>query len=227
MGDGTERRPTSGDPVDGWYFSGRRNLAVLLRSLARRGLDEQDPDTRVLLVGTSAGGIGWIGNLDAIGAAFPHALPDDRVKLLLDGAWLPQQPAGTALPDAARWGHHLPSCADAQRARGADPARCVYGEIWWPIAQEMGLDVLVQLSGLDRSQTPVFGVTTPEARSRWRDRTRASLQALPWVFSGGHAYHVVATDPLFFKGPPGQRLSELLDRFWAGGEPAQVFFRYE
>lgn len=227
LGGSTERQPTSGDPQQGWYFSGRRNLAVLLASLASQGLDEADPGTRVLLLGTSAGGIGLVGNLDTIAAAFPNALPQGRLKVLLDGAWLPEQPPEATLPDAARWGHHLPPCAEALTARGENPTRCVYGEVWWPFAQELGLPVLVQLSALDRTQTPVFGVDTPEARKAWRARTRASLGALPWAFSGGHAYHLVATEPLFHKGEPGATLQDLLDRFWAGGEPEQIFFGYD
>lgn len=227
LGDSIERRPTTGDPVNGWYFSGRENVRVLLEALRElEGLDDADPETRVLLLGTSAGGAGVVGNLDQWLAALPRTAAAGRLKVVLDGSWVPTLPPDVVLPDAARWGPVHPECDRDLRARGEDPRRCVYGTVWWPYVQRTGVPVLVQLSGLDRTQTPVFGVDTPEAQAVWQARVRQELGALPWVFSGGHAYHVVAIEDSFAKGADGRSLRELLDRFWTGGAPEQVFFRY-
>lgn len=226
LGDRTERRPNSADPEAGWYFSGRENVRVLLEALpALHGLDPSDPDTRVLLLGTSAGGAGVVGNLDQVATAW-SPLRDGRLKVVLDGSWIPKQPEGTPLPDADAWGPVQPACAKALEAAGHDPVECVYGPVWWPHVQ-MGFPILVQLSGLDKTQTPVFGATTAVEREAWRQRVRADLEVLPWAFSGGHAYHVVAIEPLFAKGPAGRTFRDLLDRFWSDAEPEQVFFRYD
>ncbi len=225
LGRSTERQPTTGDPERGWYFSGRENVRVLFEALRElHGLD--DARDRVLLLGTSAGGAGVVGNLDQVRAALPTAAADGRLKVVLDGSWVPPQPPDAALPDADRWGPVHEACDADLRARGEDPARCVYGPVWWPYVAATGVPVLVQLSGQDRTQAPVFGATAPEALAAWQARTRESLERLPWVFSGGHPYHVVAIEPLFSKGPDGFTFREVLDRFWAGGPPEQVFFRY-
>jgi len=227
LGDQTERRPNSASPEEGWFFSGRENVRVLLEALpALHGLDPTDPETRVLLLGTSAGGAGVVGNLDQVAAAWP-ALRDGRLKVVLDGSWIPQQPAGTPLPDADRWGPVQAACDTALTEAGRDPVDCIYGPVWWPHVEPLGFPLLVQLSGLDKTQTPVFGVTTAADRTAWKQRVRTDLEQLPWSFSGGHAYHVVAIEPLFGKGPEGRTFRDVLDRFWAGGEPERVFFRYD
>lgn len=225
LGDQTGKRPNSAS-ADGWYFNGRENVRVLLDALpALHGLDPTDPDTRVLLLGTSAGGAGVVGNLDQVATTWAP-LTDGRVKVVLDGSWIPLQPEGTPLPDADRWGPVQPACTAAFTAAGRDPVDCIYGPNWWPHVQPLGIPILVQMSGLDKSLTPVFGVTTPETRSAWQARVRRDLEQLPWAFSGGHPYHVVAIEPLFGKGPDGRTFRDVLQRFWDGGEPEKVFFRY-
>ncbi len=234
LGLSSDRRPTTGAP-EGWYFSGRRNVRALFDSLIEhQGLDGSVPDTRLLLVGTSAGGAGVVGSLDWIRERLPELATSGRLKVVLDGSWVPAPPAGVALPRANAWGPVHEACDAALRARGEDPVRCILGREWWPWVARNGVPVLVQLSGLDRSQTPVFGISGAAAEAAWQQRVRESLQPVPWVFSGGHSYHVVAFGPRFGKGPPGRRFRDVLDRFWrtapsrpgptARGE--QVFFRY-
>jgi hypothetical protein len=74
----------------------------------------------------------------------------------------------------------------------------------------------------------VFGLDTPAEQDAWRASVRASLEdaGVPWVFSGGRSYHVVAIEDLFGKGPPGSTFREVLDRFWADQPPERVFFDY-
>jgi len=216
LGRSTERRPTSGDPVRGWFFSGARNAEVLFDSLiALQGLDDDDRQTQVLFLGSSAGGAGVVAALDAVIARLPRTAADGRLKVVLDGSFVPRPPWEASLPDAARWGPIHPACPDTS---------CIYGPAWWPHVAQTGVPVLVQLSALDRTQTPVFGVKSSAQIAAWRDHTITQLRALPWVFSGGSAYHLVATDARFGKGTAGATFREVLDRFWAGAPPEQVFF---
>lgn len=163
-----------------------------------------------------------MGNLDAFVAALPRTAAAGRLKVVLDGSWVPDLPADVPLPDAARWGPVHPACDRALRARGEDPRRCVVGKVWWPYVAASGVPVLVQISGLDQTQTPVFGIDTPGEREVWRTRVREELSALPWVYSGARPYHVLADHPSFATGEPSFR--DVLDRFWAGGPPEQIFF---
>ena len=228
LGDTVERRSTTGDPELGWYFSGRENVRVLLDALARlHGLDDEDDRTRVLVVGSSAGGAGVVGNLEAFRAALPRTAAAGRLKIVLDGSWVPDLPEDQPLPDAARWGPVHPGCDRDLRARGLDPRRCVVGKIWWPYVAATGVPVLVQISGVDQTQAPVFGIDTPEERQTWRARVRAELSALPWVYSGATAYHVVAAHESFASAGDGApSFREVLDRFWSGAPSERVMFGY-
>ncbi|MBX2802691.1 MAG: hypothetical protein KTR31_33735 [Myxococcales bacterium] len=67
---------------------------------------------------------------------------------------------------------------------------------------------------------------TETERDGWRQRTRRSLQRLPWVVSGGQPYHVAVIEGRFGKGPQGRTLRDVVRRFWEGREPEQVFLRY-
>ena len=217
LGDRTTRRPTSGDPEDGWFFSGRANVRALVESLvAEQGL--RDEAARVLFVGSSAGGAGLVGNLASIRALLPRATTEGRLKVLLDGSWVPEQPAEVPMPDAAAWGPVLPGCDQGKR--------CIYGDVWWPHVASLGVPILVQLSGLDHTQTAAFGIRDADAEVAWIDRTRASLARVPWVYSRAEPYHLVAINPGWGKGPSGRSFRDVLDRFWAGAEPEQVFLGY-
>ena len=66
----TDRRPSSGDPVAGWYFAGHTNVAAMLAVIKERyGLDDSDPETEVLFSGSSAGGLGAHFNAGVVEAA--------------------------------------------------------------------------------------------------------------------------------------------------------------
>jgi hypothetical protein len=228
LGDRPERRPTTGDPDRGWHFSGRMNVRALIEALAEvDGLDEADPETRILLLGTSAGAAGVVGNLAEIVRAWPNAARDGRLKVVLDGGWVAPFPPGVALPNGARWGPIEPGCAAERRSSGGDESTCIYGPEWWPHVAELGVPVLVQISGRDRTQTEVLGLTTPDALADWQARVRASLDVSSgWVYSVAEPYHVVAVDNRFGRGPEGARFRDVLDRFWRGDPPERVLLRY-
>ena len=216
LGDQTDLRPTTGSP-DGWYFSGRTNLDALLTSLPV-ATDFDLSRARVLVLGTSAGGAGVVGNLDRIAERWAPAVADGRVKVVLDGSWIAELPADRPAPDPDRWGPVMPAC-DAERvARGDDPGGCIVGRAWWPYAERLGVPILVQIAQLDTTHVAAFAIT-PAEEAAWAATVRASLDGLPWVWSADRSYHVVAIDPLFGKGEPSFR--EVLGQFWRGGPPVR------
>ncbi|MBA2322381.1 MAG: hypothetical protein H0V89_14650 [Deltaproteobacteria bacterium] len=225
-GEDTERRPTSGSP-EGWFFAGRHNARALIEGVVADGLDDADPETRVLVVGHSAGGAGVVANLDTIAELLPQTVKAGRLKMVLDGSWVPPQPTDEKLPNGAKWGALHPAChADAVKAKQA-PARCVYGPKWWPYVEKSGIPVLVQIAGLDATQAPIFGVKGPEALEAWKADLRASLEGVPWVFSGGKRYHTLALDPEFVQPSTDGSFREVLTRFWEGKPPERLFPSWE
>lgn len=224
LGASTERRPTTGSP-EGWYFSGRHNLRALTEALpALHGLD---PTTdRVLLVGTSAGGLGLAATLDLFRDAWPELVADGRLKVVLDGSWIVRMPDAD-VPDLDHWGPLHPACTARLEAAGRDPVACAAGPEVWPDLVATGIPVLVQISGLDTPQVRLFGVQGADAEALWRQELQASLAPVPWVWSRAQSYHTVAYHPLFAKGPQGRTFRDALDRFWRGEAPEAVWLGYE
>lgn len=213
LGDGTDRRETTGDP-EGWYFAGRHNLRAGLELLLRdHGLDRADG---VLIVGHSAGGMGVVGSFDTIASL----VGQDKLKVVLDGAWVPPQPLERT-PRADRWGPLHPQCAAAVE----DPVTCVFGPVWYPWLRDTGVPILVQQSGIDPTQTRVYDVKRGPKLAAWRQGARDSMAEVGWLFSGGSRYHVLSFEPKFDAGDPS--FADVLGRFWTGGAPERVLFDYE
>ena len=82
--------PTLGDPVHGFFFSGRLNAQALLETLVRRyGLDDRtEADARILFGGTSAGAIGVLATADLATGILPNAAASGRLRILVDAGWL-------------------------------------------------------------------------------------------------------------------------------------------
>lgn len=246
-----EKRPTQADP-GGWYFSGRLNVRAMIEILIQRyGLDDADPQTRVLFAGSSAGGIGVEANADMLASLLPRAAAEGRVRLLDDSGFIPDfddplyRPgeADVSLPDLVAaaydfWGSSLnPLCEAEARARGERPGRCflsarVYPFIAQPPPQGLGLPLLIQYSSIDQYVIELHGIDNRNdpadaaALERWRANTLAELEGIPWVFSSGaRPYHtVLLSDEKMHMGPEGSTFIEVLTRFWSGGAPEQVIF---
>lgn len=222
LGEATHRQVTSGSEA-GWYFSGRRNVRAGLEYLKTAGLS---PTDRVLVVGYSAGGLGVVGNMDTLLEVFAEQRASGHLKLVLDGSWIPPWDT-VGMPRANRWGATHAECEREQRAAGEDPARCVFGPVWWPYVAATQVPVLVQISGQDTTQLPAFGVRKSPDKERWREAVRTSLIGLPWVFSGGRPYHVLTHNQRFNKGVSERvSLERVLAEFWSDAPPRQVLFAY-
>lgn len=246
----TGKRPTQADP-GGWYFSGRANVRAMIEILIERyGLDDANPQTRVLFAGSSSGGLGVEANADTLARWLPQTAAG-RLKLLSDGGFIPDfddpayRPGDADVPIRELiiagydfWGSGLnPLCEAAQRQAGEHPGRCflsavVYPYIARPSPEGLGLPMLIQYSSIDEFALNLHGIDDPgdpadaAALERWRATVLASFEGMDWVFSGGERpYHtILRNDERVRMGPQGQRFLQVLARFWEGGRPAQVIF---
>lgn len=222
LGERTGRQAT-GASERGWHFAGRRNARAGLEYLKTAGLD---PTDRILVIGYSAGGLGAVGNIDTLLDVYGEQHGRGALKIVLDGSWIPTW-STDAMPKANRWGPTHTACEQEKTSEGLDPLGCVFGPEWWPYVASTGVPILVQISGQDTTQMPAFGVDEAPDKQRWREAVRASLDGVPWVFSGGQPYHVLSHNRRFDKSAAEHgSFQQLLAEFWAGEPARQVFFNY-
>jgi len=215
LGEHTEKIPNSAS-AEGWYFSGRTNMKAAMELLTEEyGLTK---DAKILLIGSSAGGIGVIANLDLWTGW-------SGLKAILDGAWIKPQ-ADTGGTDPTRWGSPNRACAEDRIAEGVDPVSCLLGPVWYPYFAQAGVPLLIQNSGLDLSQLKSKKIKRKPELITWKRETLKSFADIEWLYSEGKRYHVLSFDRKFGVGPPGQSFREVVDRFWAGGEPERVLHNY-
>ena len=84
---------TTTQEVDGQlqlYFSGRLNARAMLELLRRDyGLDDRDPDVKVVWTGQSAGGQGAQNSADLLARALPNARAGRRLYIISVAGWMP------------------------------------------------------------------------------------------------------------------------------------------
>ena len=242
-GSTTERRPTLGDPVNGWYFSGHANVAAMFAVLERDyGLDDTDPASAVLFSGSSAGAFGVHFNAAQVTSALAGIASRGQLRLFVDAGWLtawadpdPAPPAyyfgDATVPDVEVWQRARdvwgatfdPAC----EAANAEPWRCGLGDVWYPYVAARG-PLLVQQSTADAVFTDAHAIDTTAPNptlAAWRTQVKATLGAPTWLFSGDASYHVLSTsDQGLSRGPAGATLSQVLAQFWADDTPRRVQF---
>jgi hypothetical protein len=236
-----ERRPTRGDPVAGWYFSGHANVRAMFGILAERyGLNDDDPRTRVLFGGGSAGARGAHFNHALVARMLQQTSASGHLALLVDAGWAfawddPAHRLGDATtPDAdvwkkahAFWGSSFdPDCEEAETNAGRDPSGCYFGPTWYPHVSRRG-PVFIQQCSLDASFLPQHHMTpTDPDAARWKREMLSSLDAPSWLFSGTEPpYHTISyIDAPLGTEPPGKTFLEVFASFWRGEPPQRVIF---
>lgn len=244
-GSTSERRPTTGDLDNGWYFSGRANARAMVEILIEDyGLDDADPETRVLFLGESAGAGGVMHNAGMVEAALPITAAAGRLKLVVDAGWHnpdwnhPDYPFGDSGESIAEVAIHAyeffasafdPDCEAAQLAAGLHPGRCVFGKYSYPYLSR--LPMLVQQSSLDSYELEKYRLPYPPddveemaTLMSWRDGVLETLRPVAWLFSGtAPPYHTISTSPdewtMSPPSDPDRAYREVLFRFWEDTTP--------
>lgn len=243
----TEPTPVTGVP-EGWYFAGRINVTAMLETLIQQyGLDDSNPETRVLFAGSSAGGVGVIANADNIAARLPQTAADGRLKLVNDAGYAPDlrgvvseevdETFMGSLTAYDIWGSKVnPLCEQAQIAAGELPATCILGAVSYPYItaeapEGLGLPYLVQESSLDGAIMNRAGVRMRQPLDRAaiiavRNAILDSLIDVEWAFSGGEtSYHTLLPRRGWtMTSPEGVSFRDLLTAFWEDGTPQRVIW---
>jgi hypothetical protein len=235
------RRPSTGDPTNGWYFSGHPNVDALIAMLAQRyGLDDSNPSLRVLLGGSSAGAFGAHFNQARVVAALPNTAAGGRLALFVDAGWMtdwdnPSYRMGSATtPDADVWKKARtfysatfdPDCEKGATSQGSDPSTCFMAPAWYPYVAKRSA-VLIQQCSFDQSFTSAHHLASTDApATTWETQVKASFVGVTWLFSGSMPpYHTLAiSDAGFATGPTGNTLADVVHAFWTGAAPERVQF---
>lgn len=232
-GRGEDRRPVAGTEL-GMYFAGRHNVVAMLEILVQRyGLDDADPDLRVLWGGASAGCIGATQTADHAVEALPVTAAAGRLRVLADGAYLVPTPAsepdlyyGAATVDDVAvldravdyWDARPLSACTADR-----PGECYHGRGFYPALRAMGLPVLVAMSVMDEVVLALKGACTEGCGpggptclpgcSPLTEERYAAFRALyredftdtgvEWLFAWGTPEHTAGLVDARWNGPPG------------------------
>jgi hypothetical protein len=236
-GEGTTTKisTTGGD----WYFNGRQNVQALIQMLKQRyGLDDSNVDTRVVLPGTSAGGVGVFATSELVKRLLPGSAEAGRVKLIIDGAWEPDwndpvhviknAPPGT--PDIEVMDHKtsfykaklISSC---EIAYPSHRGRCMMPAFVYPHLAALGFPVFIQTSSRDKAATrEVHGIPLDDADGslgRWKEVILQEFAIAPyaWQFSPDTLYHTITTKngPSGWEMPfenTGDTYRSMVHRFW-------------
>jgi hypothetical protein len=247
------RRPSSGNPQQGWYFSGHLNVRALIETLKNRyGLNDANPQTQVLFTGSSAGGMGVQANAELVAQLLPQTAAAGRLKLVNDGGLITNfdnpnyRPGSASVPNTVLVGmvydfwaaEHLSACVAAQAAASLPAGLCFMGTVNYPFITApppsgLGLPMLVQYSSIDSYAVDLHHIDYADpvdlpALEQFRQVSLQSFEGMDWVFSGGESppYHTVLTlDQYYYQlGPLGSKFREVLTRFWQGSPAEQVIF---
>ena len=231
----------------GWYFSGRINVKAMMEVLTEiYGLDDNDPTTKVLFAGSSAGGMGTQVNADLIAGILPDAAQDGRLLILNDGGALVEfdnpnfRPGDTkiSLEDNLRRAYNLwrsdlnPLCEEAVERVSRHASVCfstgrVYPYITASSPDGYSLPFMVQYSALDVHNLGLLGLDDFDQDDynvlyQWYVAARESLSDVEWLFSAGEPYHVILLTNDWSMKADNWTFRRLLSRFWNGGQPIRA-----
>ncbi len=236
-GSTTTPKTTSGGD---WYFSGRENVKAMIEILKERyGLDDEDPETRVLFMGQSAGGIGAIANIDQLIDLLPKTASSGRLKLATDGGGFTHFKDDNYkllgkmfLDEFAESNYNFfsskmnPSCEGAEANLGNHPSECLFISSVYPSIQSQGIPFLVVYSLHDEEILDKHGIDPildKDAYDKLGEVTVNDFKDIPWLFAGDQPYHIITTnDQIWNTKLLGVTLNEIFTKFWNDDNPVRV-----
>ncbi|KAH8380166.1 hypothetical protein KR009_009301 [Drosophila setifemur] len=198
---GTRTEPVTTDPENSWRFMGALILRQVIAELIPVGLGRV-PGGELLLVGSSAGGLGVMLNLDRIRDFLVNEKKlQITVRGVSDSGWFldrePYTPAAVASSEAVRqgwklWQGLLPE--DCTKAHPTEPWRCYFGYRLYPTLKTP-LFVFQWL--FDEAQMRADNVGAPVTPQQWNyihemgGALRSSLDNVSAVFAPSCIGHAV------------------------------------
>lgn len=237
-GAGASRRPSSGDPVNGWYFSGRANINAMLDILmSSYGLTDGS-DTNVVWAGGSAGSFGAQLTANQASNHLPNTFAGGRLRLLKDSGWMPDwDDPNHRMGDSTQSDREMyrdafafwNATVDARcRSAVADPMDCVLSPLWYDNYKSQGWPIFIQSSATDSAYMTAhkFSDMSPTADvDAWIGAVQTSMTDVDWLFSSSDPTHtLVADNGGWSSGPTGNTLREMVGRFVGGGTSERVTF---
>ncbi len=206
---------------------------------------------RVLFSGTSSGGLGTLADVDLAAAMLPETAAAGRLKVLVDAGWLVHDwddpDARLVLAQVSDLevvrvaydhfqAHMNPLCESARVRDGGHAGDCMMGLYAFPhlvgaAPDGLGLPVLFQQSLADTAFSGFHNHDDDEAfEILYGERQLADALAadpgdplLAWWFLGNAHYHDICRKTEGWAiGDPGNTFRDLLERFWAGGDPERI-----
>jgi O-palmitoleoyl-L-serine hydrolase len=190
---GTNPTPQLVDDNRKLYFTGRLNARAMLEILRRDyGLDDRDPEVKIIWTGQSAGGQGAQNNADQLARTMPQARAAQRLWIISNAGWMPlnwNDPAytqgGVGDPDPVVTerlatlyrAEFSPECRALARAAGRPASACFAGlpamaAIHRPVSKGgLGLRLLAATNRRDPVYTGHHGLKDSSAQ------TNAAMQA--------------------------------------------------
>lgn len=253
-GNTTSRRPNHGDPVNGWYFSGKYNVKAMWEILIQRyGLNPDISGTQILFGGESAGGLGAQSNAYEAYQLFTEPTKLGNFKIVNDAGmiWDFDDPnyrpgdANTSIKEAFAyaydfWGSSLnPLCEKDQLRQGKRAGYCFHEPTIYPFivnssadpVRGLGIPLLLQYCSIDSWALEIHKIVWPDDQTAVEEYRQSTLQSFndlqnAWLFSGGETpYHAITlNNQKWIMGPPGNTYRELLTRFWQGNPPEKIIF---
>jgi len=216
-----------------WYFAGHANFdATIDMLIAYYGLDDKNPNTKVLLTGGSAGAFGVHFNASRAAGRLPTAFGAGRLLLFVDTGWyinwadLSYTLGGSGLLDYDVWAaarDFWTGTWDAVcESMVTDPVKCIYGSYWSTYLANAGYPLLVEQSRQDsKFMIGDHGLLPSDAdAAAWRTMEQNTLNNVRWLFSGVAPHHTLADSDTGFATVGGSWvLRDVVHFFWIGGPP--------
>jgi Pectinacetylesterase len=250
-GSKTQTHKTS---VGNWYFTGKINVKSMFETLITYyNLNDNNPDLKILFIGTSAGGIGVDHNIDMVSRLLPKTAKSGNLKLVSDGSFpisfqnskYTFGPTNASLEEVLNRDYIFFNsslnnfCEKGQKVKGKNPSSCFMGKTLASYItncdqSSMCLPRFVQQSSIDNYQLEMYGIIKKgkildqQALEIFKTNSIKDLNSeyIPWLFSSGETpYHTLShSDQGWLFEINGKSYRDSITKFWLQESPERLIF---